>query len=190
VEAEEKEYTKCLNILNERVEDLRQSMEESGLKRQRLKTSDYNLDYLTEYKNNEHVFIGYRASHKLYIEFPLDKELLNKVLNLVAQGNSKAKVNLDFSVRNKDAIREKALKQAVKVAQENAQLLATAAGVKLGKLIEIEHDPLFVRIFGQKANLNILNAPSLPGVESINADINPGDVNAGAHVTLVYEIED
>lgn len=138
VEATAREYAECLGKLNKRVDDLRSSMSASGLEKAKLKTSSYNVNINHKYKDGRYIFLGYIASHHLSIEFPLDKTLLNEVLHHVAQGHSGAQVHLSFSVKDKDALRKKALAQAVQSARENAETLAETAGVTLGKLLQMD----------------------------------------------------
>ncbi len=80
VEVMEIDYEDCLRNLNKRAEDLRESMTSSGLDTARLKTSNFNVRVETKYKDDDYIFVGYSASHRMQIELPVDKALLNKVL--------------------------------------------------------------------------------------------------------------
>ena len=64
----------------------------------------------------------------------------------MAQGEEGAKISLAFSVRDKDALRKEVLTRAVEVAKENAATLASAAGVTLGKLMQMDYGWSEVRI--------------------------------------------
>lgn len=185
VEATAKEYEESVRDLNARADDLRESMAASGLDKARLKTTSFNVRVETEYKNRQYVFAGYKATHKMQIEVPMDKALLNKVLRHVAQGHSGAQINLTFSVNDKDALRRMVLIHAVQIARENAETLAEAAGVKLGKLMQMDYGWTEVRIFEGEA---CMIAEGAEDMSAYDADIDPEDVAAEDSVTLVFEI--
>ena len=113
VEVNVYDYEECLRTLNMRVEDLRQSITAAGLERAQLKTSSFNVHVNSKYKDGRSIFAGYSASHRMHIELPVDKELLNRVLRNVAGGLSGAEINLSFSVRDKESLRKKVLANAV-----------------------------------------------------------------------------
>jgi uncharacterized protein YggE len=184
VEVKVRDYEDCLRTLNVRAEDLRQSMIASGLDKAQLKTSAFTVSVETQYKDGQHVFAGYSASHRMQIELPVDRALLNKVLRHVAQGHSGAEIRLAFSVKDKDALRKRVLAQAVQTARENAETLASAAGLKLGKLMQMDYGWAEVRIYDREASM-VCGAPAMP---AFDADIEPEDVGAEDNVTLVYEI--
>lgn len=184
VEVNEIDYGDCLRILNEQTEDLRGSMTASGLDAGILKTSAFNVRVDTDYHEGEHIFVGYSASHRMKIELPMDKDLLNKVLRQVAQGHSGAEIRLSFSVRDKDALRKSVLTNAVQTARENAETLASAAGLKLGKLMQMDYGWAEVRIYDREADM-VCETTAGP---DFNVNIEPEDVSAEDNVTLVYEI--
>ena len=185
VENTASDYAECLKGLNKQTEDLRRNMSASGLLNAKLKTSYYNISIETRYDDKQHpIFNGYSASHRMQIELPSDKELLNKVLREVAKGHSGAEISLSFSVKDKDALRQRVITQAVRTAKENAETLAAAAGVTLGKLQEINYGCVEVMVYEQESRM--ICSPSLSGVSE--PDIEPADVNAEDSVTLVYEI--
>jgi uncharacterized protein YggE len=185
VENTTSDYAECLQGLNKQTEDLRRNMSASGLLNAKLKTSYYNISIETRYDDKRHpIFNGYSASHRMQIELPSDKELLNKVLREVAKGHSGAEISLSFSVKDKDALRQRVITQAVQMAKENAETLAAAAGVTLGKLQEINYGCVEVRVYEQESRMTCPSAME----NMAEPDIDPADVNAEDSVTLVYEI--
>ena len=83
-------------------------------------------------------------------------------------------------------MRKKVLTQAVKTAKENAETLASAAGVNLGKLVRMHYGWAEVHIYDREASM-VCEGPVMP---DLDADIEPEDVRAEDNVTLVYEIEE
>lgn len=185
VETKSKDYAKSIQLLNTRADDLRNSLAASGFKKTELKTSAFNIHVETQYKDGEHVFNGYVASHKMSIEMPSEKALLNTVFGHISKGHSGAEIHLAFSVKDKDALRKKVLTKAVEKAKENAATLAAAAGVKLGKLQQMDYGWAEVRIYDREADLCCSKASASSCSE---VDIEPENVAAEDNVTMVYEI--
>jgi uncharacterized protein len=109
------------------------------ISRTQLKTSHFNIEENWEYLEKVRVFKGYTASHRLKIELGTDKELLNQVLLRIAQGQSHPEVNFFFSVKDKDALRKRAMALAVEDAKSSAVVLAASAGIRLGNIETIEY---------------------------------------------------
>ncbi len=183
VESESMSYEMCLQMLEKRTEDLRAGIDAAGLRRAQLKTKDFRVDTKTRYVDGEHIFAGYRALHRMLIEFPMDNMLLNKVLGLVSEGFSGAEIGIDFTVKDKEAVRKKALANAVKTARKNAEILAEAAGAKLGSLLQIDYGVVEINV--TRGDYNVLMEESV----SFSPDFQPRDVRTEDTVNLVYEIK-
>ena len=179
------EYEDCINNLNKRTTSLRSDIESVGRGRSELKTSNFSLRVDTRYEDGEYEFNGYKASHTLNIEFPADKEILNKVLRQIAHGHSGAEIRLTFTVGDKESVKQAVLAEAVKTAQKNAGILAEAAGLKLGEIQQIDYGWSEVRVYDRAANMAVESAPAQMDYDP---DIEPEDVSAEDSVTLVYEI--
>jgi len=81
------------------------------------------------------------------IELPVSKELLNRTLRHIAHDHSGAQINLTFSVKDKESLRQRVLEEAVRTAKSHAGILASAAGIRLGKLQQIDYGWAEVRIY-------------------------------------------
>jgi uncharacterized protein len=185
VEDQRMEYSDCLSCLNQRTEQLRQELRESGINIHGLKTTNFGISVEHRYLEEEYIFDGYRGSHRLHVEVPSDKDLLNKILGKVAEGYSGAEISLAFSVKNKESLRKRTLQEAIRVAKTNAETIADAADLKLGKIQQLDYGWSEVRIRGYETDMLLEKSSSLH-----NFDIEPEDVSAEDSVTLVYEIED
>lgn len=178
------DYEAALKNLNNRVNNLRENLSASGLDKEDLKTTDFNVSVETEYKNDRRIFAGYRATHRLTIELPLEKELLNSVLANIGEGYSGAQISLQFSVKDRESLKEQVLIQAVKNARKNAEILASAAGVKLGEIREINYHWSEVHFYHRRAEMVCESAAEY------NVDIEPEEISATDNVTIIYEISE
>ena len=186
VKSKSMEYSTCINNLNTKTDNLRNNIVSADLSKTDLKTTSFNIDSEFRYNNNDdYIFDGYSASHQLVIKLPMDKELLNQVLHRITEGHSEAEIEMDFTIRDQEAVNRKVLARAVQNARQNAETLATAAGVVLGELQQIDYGGSEVRV--RHLRSNILCEQSFS--DSLHfVDIETADVKSQDSVTLVYEV--
>jgi uncharacterized protein len=185
-----KEYKDCIEALNRRTASLRSDFEAVGCRSNALKTIDIKIGQKTHYdeKKKSHTLSGYLGSHKLYLEFPLDKDLLNEVLKRIPQGPSQANLQILFTVGDKEPLKQAALAEAVKSAKRNAQFIAEAAGITLGKIMKIDYGWTEVTVYDWRFS-DIDYREGLQD-DSKYFNIEPKGVSVSDRVNLVYEIID
>ena len=177
-----RDYADCLDNLNERTAALRDSA--SGVDCAELKTTDPGVEIERRYVKDR-TFEGARG-----VTQPADRTAcrqgeLNRVLGVISQGRSGAEIQIHFSVKDTEDLRQRALAEAVRVARLSAETLAQAAGVKLGKLQSMAHGWDEIRVSGQPAYGVVCDSAATPSV-----DIDPEDVSTSESVTLMYEFEE
>jgi uncharacterized protein YggE len=182
----DKDYETCIRKLNESVEALRKDLEAVDIKRNEIKTSQFNITAEYDWNSGKRTFKGYRASHNLRLELSFSQQLLNKVLNAIARSRSDCELSLQFEVSESEELKRKAIEIAVANAKQNAETIASAANVSLGKIIAIDYGQIRVEIRQQKMNAFMRSAHF--GVAE--ADIEPEDVKVEDNVTISWEILD
>ena len=175
-------YSTAVGRLNDRVEALRADLELADIERTRLKTTDFDVRAEHDYVEDKRVFRGYVASHRLRLELPLEKELLNHAFERAALSTSEATIHISFEVRDGATLRRRTLGAAVEDARENAMVLASAAGVTLGEIQRIDYGSVEVRV--RYASLREPSAPT----EFSMPDFEPEDVESTENVTMVWRI--
>ena len=185
VAAQEMDYEEAVNALNEQVAQLRRDVEIAGAPLDEMKTTSFSVDAQHHWDSDdkESVFYGYRASHNLMLGFGWDQDLLNALLRQIAAGGSCADLNIMFTVSDQDALQRMALADAVHSARTRAEILAEAAGVRLGDLQSIEHAWSEVRFDYGPVSYAMQEAAGAP-----MADVAPEDIDASDTATLVWEI--
>lgn len=178
-----KEYSDTLKVLNHQTESLRKSLDLIGIDRAKLKTTDFEIGTDTKEINNKYVLLGYWASHKLMIELPFEKELLNSVLQQIAKSQSGAGVSIYFSAKDSEKHHKQILIEAVRDAKSKASILAETSGVILGKIQEINYGHTSIHFYDHGIS-------DMECCDGVNADIEPKDITASDTVSLVYEIMD
>lgn len=180
-------YATAVETLNERVEALRSELESVGVERTDLKTTRFDVGAENRYnrKKEEHVFLGYRASHELRLELAFEKDLLDRVLGSVARSASEAAVRISFDVSDRKAPRRRAMKAAVKDARETARVLAESAGASLGEIEQIDYSFVEIRTRSFSYTLAEHDASRLA---SPAPEVEPEAMEAEEGVTVVWSI--
>lgn len=115
----------------EKANAIREAVRALGVADADIQTEDYSFrpDYQRE-SNERMTIAGYTASNTLRVRVR-DLSLTGEVMDAALQSGANTIHSLDFSIRNTDALRKKALESAVKDAREKAETLARALGMRV-----------------------------------------------------------
>ena len=175
---------------------LRETIEKAGLKPKRLKTVKFiiNSEYESYYDKNDNYktkFIGFRYTHKLYIQFPNNNEQLGRVLYELAKCDVEVEFNIRHTVKDAEAVKNKLLAKAIEDSKIKAETLTNAAGVSLGKINTIDYSWGEMEIYAQP--INTIASDKMPAKRaaprSYDIDIEADDINVEDTVTVVWEIK-
>lgn len=117
----------------------------NAAKKAKVKEKDTRLEVLnvyekTEYRSGKRHKLGYEATREFSVDlYELDKlpELISSVINSGANRLS----NVQYSIKDKDSVRNEALQKAVKDAKSKAELMLDALGREsLGKILVIDEE--------------------------------------------------
>lgn len=141
----DKDYLNAFNVISDKYNNLQDNLINIGFDKSDLKTSSYNISSEYESVSDENgryktVFKGYSFIQNLKIEFAFDNMLLNKVLNTISTCISEPEIDIRFSVKNRDKVIDKLLKDAIKNARKKALILSEAAEARLGEIINIDYN--------------------------------------------------
>ncbi|MDM7933454.1 SIMPL domain-containing protein [Tabrizicola sp.] len=150
----------------------------AGIEPRDIQTSNLSLNpNWTGYENNKPTISGYVANNMLTIRVrQLDG--LGTVLDAAVADGANTLNGLSFGLADPDPVLNEARREAVADARARAELLASAAGVKLGRIISISEagfasDP--VPMF----RAEVAAAP---------VPVAAGELGMSANVTIFYEI--
>lgn len=105
----------------------------AGLKRRGINARDGGMNVVAIRVDGK--TSGYRAVRRYRFEFEASREKLGDVLELLSACD--CEWSLSYSLKNSGG--DELLARAVKLAERDAQAIAAAAGVKLGKLKSVEY---------------------------------------------------
>lgn len=195
LKALDKDYSKAMRAEAERLDALTRALVASGIDVESIKTQNFFVN--TEYEgvrdengNYRNVFSGYSCSHQLSVRFPFSQETLGRALAAVASSVSEPELNIQFTVKDRDALALTLLGKAAEDAKARAEAILAPTGARLGKLVSADYN------WGQNnfvsptnyanSNLRMMKAA---GAAEEALDILPDDVTASDNVTFVWEIE-
>lgn len=192
--AQNEEYSAAMKIGSQQVEMLREAIVEAGFEAEDLKT--VNFDVRALYENEEYrdgnskryrqIFVGFECRHDLRLTFDMSNYKLHSAVDTIAKCLSQPKVSVAFTIKDTEAFADKILKSAARDAKRKAKILCTAAGVTLGKLINIDYsrDEINARQEVRFENQAVLGAST-----DTAFNFQPEDVKATDTVDFLWEIE-
>lgn len=142
--AKDPDYAAMMQDADRRYAALISAAESAGIPAEQLRTTGFQVD--TEYQhlpdengNYRQVFAGYVCRHSLLLEIGMDLKLLGAVLSAAEQSGAGPELHFAFTLRDQAAVHEKLLRLAAEHARQDAEILAAAAGAKLGKLTAVRY---------------------------------------------------
>ena len=158
-------------------------MKTMGVEDRDLQTSNLSLspDFTMPEDGSAAVIRGYTASNQLTVRVR-DLSKLGTLLDRAVTGGANTLNGLTFTLADAKPALDEARKSAVKDARDLADLLVTAAGAKLGRIMSISEGGGYAA-----------PAPMFRMEQAAMADAIPvqgGEVSTTASVTITFEIEE
>jgi uncharacterized protein len=154
---------------------------EAGIDKKEIQTSHYSLTTKpeNELKEGEKPQLPeFIATNQIIVKLNNTGDA-GKVLDVAVLAGSNSIQGVTFDLKNPQPEKDRALSLAIEDATRKAKAAATAAGVKLGKVLEISEGYGFVEPAAQK---------SIIYADGAITPIQPGQVEVKASVTMTYAI--
>lgn len=192
LEATDPAYEGAMRIAEKQIETLKETLATVGFDRKSLKTMcfDVSADYEREKDNNgnyKRVFNGYTCSHRLKLEFDFDIQHLGKTLSAIAFCLAEPDLSIGFTIKEPNGIRAELLRNAAENAREKAEILCSAAQVKLGELLTIDYHWGELELISNTDYRIADRCMAIAAGHEI--DIEPEDISLSDTVTFVWEID-
>lgn len=190
-----KTYEETLQQSAQQVGILKDCFKNIGFATSDLRTLSFNIDtqyesYKDKSDNWKRKFVGYKFRHNLKLEFSADNQLLGQVLYALAHCKVKPEFHIRYTVKNPEDAKNQLLAKAVTDSKVKAQILADAAGVKLGAICSMDYSwgeiELLAKPFGDM--LDLADYCERSCTESYDIDIEPDDIDISDTVTVVWEL--
>lgn len=189
LETTDYEYEKTMQLATTAISKLHEAILSVGFAKKDLKTTHFNVD--THYesyrdRNDEYKrrFIGYKCHHHLKLAFDYDTNQLTNVLSAISRSEVFPELQIQFSVKDTSAVSEQLLIHATENARKKADILARAAGTKLGQLIQIDYSWKDIYFHSETQYLH----ESSMSMKAAAPEMEPEDINVQDTVSFKWEI--
>lgn len=160
------------------------------IKGMKVRTTNYRVTPQTDYKSKTSEIKGYEVYNE--VEITMENFHANELAmhvskifkNALDRGANNIR-NVNFYIQDTQPLENQGLRQATRVAMENARVLAEAAGVKLKRIATISMQPISVPIRAQM--FRSAEAKTMAGFTG--PPIEAGESTIQIHVSMAYEIE-
>ena len=149
-----------------------------------IKTLGYSLspNYRYPKEGGQPTIAGYTASNVVHVK-TADLAQVGKVIDVVTQSGANTVDALRFTLKDGDAVRSQALREAAVKARAKADALASALKLKILRVLQVDEGgqpgrPIFAEALSMRASAGA--APPTP--------VEPGTLEVQASVTLTVEI--
>lgn len=184
------DYLKAVEIANNEMELLKKAVLEAGLKQDNILTRNYSISEEYKYLANEKKFDGFKVEQGVVIKFNFDKNILSKLISNISSNTKEgAKLRVYFEADEKK-VQERLLEEAVDNAKKDAEILAKASGVKLGKIKLINHSFNRIDVRYKGSEMNFEGARMLKMSSNALSEINVENIIFDASVDMEWEIDD
>lgn len=169
--------------VNQKSKSLVDSLKKLGIGEKDIKTTSYNVFPDYDYESRPQRITGYRVNITYEVTVKDFDKINDVVIRATETGvNVVGNISFDVNEETKKKKLDEAREVAVKEAKDKAQSLARAAGVSLGKILNISEFPGFAPPppFALKGGMG--------GDEPARPEITPGETELTVTVSLSFEI--
>lgn len=173
------------SLMNQTTNEVITQLKSAGIKDEDIKTTGYNVYPNQDFIGGRSNITGYTASQNLEVQAD-SVALANRALAAATESgaNTVSGVNFTLDDDEMNKLQQEALKKAVADAKKNAQDIANAAGIKLGRIVSIR------QALGPGAPVPMYKAEmanDARGGGIVPPDLQAGENTVTVTVTLSYE---
>lgn len=127
---------------------------------------------------------GFDLCQRIKIDIPIDNVLVNNIVRGIGKFITNAQVQIGFTFQDSRPSQLKTLKRAVSDGKEKAEIMAEAAGAKLGKVLEINYNFSHIETYSQARNIHSNEEARESTPDAL--DITPDDMVISDRVDVVF----
>jgi uncharacterized protein YggE len=149
-----------------------------------VKTSGYSLQPQRVYKENQPpTIIGYEARNSVTVTLS-DLTKVGAVIDASAQAGANDVSGIAFTLRQDRQARDRALSEATREAVSKAQVIATALGGRVVRIIEVQEEG-----FQQRPPVPVYQYETAMAKASVATPIEVGSLDITSRVQVIAEVE-
>lgn len=194
--ARDSNYSKCADMAIEKINNIKKLFVKNGIDEKLIKANRYSIKKETRYdhKSRKSIFDGYKATIPITIRTKKEYEKNDKIFELI-KNNLESNFNLNFSLSDKQtkAVKEELIKLAVEDAKQKSVIIAQSAGIKLGKIKNIQYgEPNLIKGNPQPDLRNSYKMVDLNtgAGSSITEALEPSEIEMQTNIIISWLIKD
>lgn len=173
-------YQGAFNASNLAYEGFIKEFKKAGFDEQQLFLESYGIDERYEYVEDKRQFLGYQYRYRLRHLMDLDLERYQKLLKVASNLDSKPTLDLDYTLKDREALQLRAIEDAIKKGYKQAEFIAKTLNKKVAKLVRVDlrNEPQF--IYHENAMMKSRSA---------FADLAIAPIESAVELALDFELE-
>lgn len=179
---EDRDYGKAVAGMNQRVEALRRAVAQAEEDPKALKTTSFQITTENDYVHGRHQFRGFCGEHRLELRLAFEHSRLGRVFSAVAGSDAKPQISMAFCSSDPEAIRQRVLADAVGNARRRAEVIAAAAGRKLGRIVAMDYGYTEIRVSSDQY------AMGAGAVAEAPLELEPAEIESSDTVQIAWEL--
>ncbi len=181
----------ALKANNDNMHAMMGALNKLGLSKQEYKTQQFQVHPIWSQRPRNPApewsakIAGYRVTNSLQVQ-TAKMELAGDIIGAAMKAGANTVNSVQFGLADPREYREQAIKQAMKNARSDAQVLAAAAEDKIKRTLSLNLDnAVATPVHVQSERMMMRSATAMDSAPPLEA----GDVNVRASVSVVYELE-
>lgn len=171
-------------------------LKELGVADNKIKTFNYNMypryDYTYDYetgRDGERVFVGYVVTNTLEVS-GLEVDKVGNILTECVKVGINDIDGVEYTYSKYDEVYKEVLNEAIEVAREKADSIASANDIKIGKIKKVTEgwQDTSYRYKNSVTSMNAVEMDSMDYGMSNSFDAMPGEIEINANADVTFEI--
>lgn len=152
-----------------------------------IQTSGYNIspDYKYPKEGGTPTIVGYVANNNVRVT-SRDVDNAGKLIDASSRVGANAVRGIEWSLRDEQAVRTKALTEAARVAKSNAEALAAGVGLKISRILRVEDTTQDFRPAANRPMMQMARAEAMS--DSVATPVEAGNIQIQASVVITAEL--
>lgn len=190
----DKEYQTCFDNAFKTLNTLKKAFTKNGILEESIKTKDLSVQEDFAWDNSKRIKKGYKAFINMEIENAYNEKFTNNLLKSLSEYTFEVNYNISFclSDKQKEELRERAIKESVNDALKKAKIIAEASKVELGEIYRINYGNSLDFGYGGIDNDIVNDELLMPMTQQINdkeIDFNPKEISIKKTILVEWKIK-
>lgn len=167
---------------NSSIKNILENLKNLGINDKDIKTTNYSVNPNYDFSSGQRI-TGYNVTQNIELKLKEIKKTNDAIDAITGSGaNLVGQIQFGFSDQAKEKLEQEARKEAVEEAKQRAQNIAKTAGIKLGKIINVQESSNEL-----PRPIALDTARGVGGIPEEKTEIPTGESSIKISITLTYE---